>query len=563
MKRNLDRLTCRFTPVAALLAAMLVAPAFLLAQTTVAGLPEAVTGTQPHLPFTGPTGPTYSTFTVVTPVGGSPLSAPNTYNVWCFNPYGYIQGIPESYTAYSSYYLNFLALSGVGTSPATDWQEINWLLNHKKGESGTLNPSVTDIEYVIDDILVPGYDTADLSPDGKQLLSDAEQYGPEFTPGPGQILAIALYNAGINPNDGATSVQDLIVEYTLPCPPGKPGLKIVKKASVTTAKCTDQVTYSYTVTNTGTVTLTNIVVTDDNGTPNYPGDDFTVGTIASLAAGASVTLTKTIFLPVTESAVDSAGNVTNHTLIKQVLPTGDIQVTLLEDTNLADNTFGFSASPDWTNGSSLWDRIGQDSAEFQLTDGKGNVVLDFAADYISLAWGAPLGLATGGVNNGAGQMYVGNSANIGSITTTLSDSLNRPVSDWGFLLNAPPPSYSNNSNPWKFQCGYTVVIKKGCFGNNGFGDCKVKQIQHNKCKLGNNYQCQPTPVCTKVTNTATATVVYQGTTLTAMAQATVQETNGNGQCNTQPPPKCQPKPTCPQTWLQKCGQQWKQCGQWW
>jgi len=47
------------------------------------------------------------------------------------------------------------------------------------------------------------------------------------------------------------------------------------------------VTYTYTVENCGTVTLTDVVVTDDNGTPDLPGDDFVVGTIPSLAEGAS------------------------------------------------------------------------------------------------------------------------------------------------------------------------------------------------------------------------------------------------------------------------------------
>jgi uncharacterized repeat protein (TIGR01451 family) len=53
------------------------------------------------------------------------------------------------------------------------------------------------------------------------------------------------------------------------------------------------VTWSYTVTNTGNVTLTNIVVRDDNGTSLNTADDFDVCTIASLAEGASHTCTAT------------------------------------------------------------------------------------------------------------------------------------------------------------------------------------------------------------------------------------------------------------------------------
>jgi len=55
---------------------------------------------------------------------------------------------------------------------------------------------------------------------------------------------------------------------------------------------TDQVTWTYQVTNVGNVTLSNVLVTDNNGTPGNTSDDFTVGTIPTLAAGASTTLTK-------------------------------------------------------------------------------------------------------------------------------------------------------------------------------------------------------------------------------------------------------------------------------
>gem|GEM_PF-2123860 len=54
------------------------------------------------------------------------------------------------------------------------------------------------------------------------------------------------------------------------------------------------VTYTYEIRNTGSATLTDISVVDDNGTPNDTRDDIQVGTVPSLAAGANTTLTATI-----------------------------------------------------------------------------------------------------------------------------------------------------------------------------------------------------------------------------------------------------------------------------
>jgi archaellum component FlaG (FlaF/FlaG flagellin family) len=65
-----------------------------------------------------------------------------------------------------------------------------------------------------------------------------------------------------------------------------PAIKIVKTADPKSVEPGDEVTYTYVVTNTGDTTLTDVLVTDDKlGT---------VGTIDTLAAGDSKTLTKTV-----------------------------------------------------------------------------------------------------------------------------------------------------------------------------------------------------------------------------------------------------------------------------
>ncbi len=56
----------------------------------------------------------------------------------------------------------------------------------------------------------------------------------------------------------------------------------------------DEVTYTYTVSNDNEVDLYNITITDDNGTPDDPSDDFTLGPIDKLSPGESEQLTATV-----------------------------------------------------------------------------------------------------------------------------------------------------------------------------------------------------------------------------------------------------------------------------
>ncbi len=102
--------------------------------------------------------------------------------------------------------------------------------------------------------------------------------------------------------------------------PQKPAISIVKTAGdaadgAVFATEPGAVTYSYVITNTGPLDLSGIVVTDDNGTPGLPGDDFAASCPGTtLAAGASMTCTSTI---------DVTKNTTNVAVVHGVTAQGN------------------------------------------------------------------------------------------------------------------------------------------------------------------------------------------------------------------------------------------------
>lgn len=93
------------------------------------------------------------------------------------------------------------------------------------------------------------------------------------------------------------------------------------------------VTYTYVVTNTGDVELTNISIKDDNGTPSNTDDDFTVTCPhTTLAAGAHMTCTadvagttKTTINVATVTATAGEDIVTDHDSAKVTVLSGGVQ----------------------------------------------------------------------------------------------------------------------------------------------------------------------------------------------------------------------------------------------
>jgi Putative Ig domain len=322
-------------------------------------------------------------------------------------------------------------------------------------------------------------------------------------------------------------------------PPAITTFTLTKTASPTNPLPFQLVTFTYTVTNTGNTTVTNIVVTDDNGTPGYTADDVTVGTIASLAPGASATLTWVTYPPMNTTVVDTKlGTIPGGQLIIQNLNTPSgctpnvncyLKVIFNQATTLNDNSYGTTSSAGWAAAGKTHkfsDLTGSDQAEFQFYDSKGTKVLDFSTDYISAASAPsascpnpnftsyPSGYGTLGWCGGDGKWISGTSSYVVGFNSTLTDSLNQSSSFYGYTTNSP----AAGTTGWNFVDGYTVIVNPAAFGANGFGSVMIPVV-HNSPSMNGTDVVAPTPTSTVSTNTATAT--SGGITVTATATVTI------------------------------------------
>ena len=396
--------------------------------------------------------------------------------------------------------------------------------------------------------------TADLSASlsGEGSGSDSKQ-GQGITANPfamTMVAAIMLNNGGgyFTTDYGAVGTPGSIGTTTPPSP------KITLTKSVvgsTTVSPFTKVTYNYLVTNTGTATVTNLVVMDDNATPKYPADDFPATCkVTTLAPGASTTCTATVYPPVSEGANDCGPgqqfNYNNYhpggTLICKNLPNGDLQFHWLIDEDICDNTWGNGASPTWQYGNSLWNYNSGSTAEFQLYDSKGNKCLDFVSDYANYNSGGGWGWNSVGNSQGSGwssggvqSVSWGNGGYIVSSDSTLSKCLNRSAA-----FNQCTNNSASNNPDWIKQCGYIVEVKQDCFGSNGFGSIKCPNTNTGNNKTGQCGQHQCQPVNSTETNTAVATAVYNNTTVTSNSStATITiDVNPKVQCPVPIPPTC-------------------------
>ncbi|MGK2849572.1 MAG: DUF7507 domain-containing protein [Candidatus Limnocylindrales bacterium] len=197
-------------------------------------------------------------------------------------------------------------------------QTVTYTINVKVVDGPVTDAVVTDT-LPVGQTYVTGSATpapASVSPDGRTITWT---YASLAT---GDPAATITYDVTIDANATGAAQQNraelCVAEEAVDCvaaieivTPQRPTILLVKTAGTAADGAVFEtepgpVTYTYKVTNTGPLTLFNVTVTDDAGTPGTPGDDFTATcpkTTLAPAESMTCTFTKTVLVDTTNIAV--------------------------------------------------------------------------------------------------------------------------------------------------------------------------------------------------------------------------------------------------------------------
>lgn len=388
-------------------------------------------------------------------------------------------------------------------------------------------PTAADGSYLFTDLIPGSYNLEFILPDGFSFtLQDQgadDGQDSDANPVTGRTVCTTLDSGEIDRTWDAGLVR--------PCPPG---LLLTKIAVTPEVQPGGTATYKYIVTNTGCTPLTGIQIIDDNGTPDFAGDDFEVGTVDNLAPGESAELTVTVNLPLDLCGPPAGGSTEAGLLITEALPSGDIKVTFIQSFNRNDNTYGIN-SVGWkaNRPHRFRDLLNSDQVTFRITDSDGNEVLKFQQDYLGQSEDFASGYGSLGVNGGDGQMIAGSAANLYGFSSSLAENLNKEP----FLSNLSEYTVNSPVFPtagWEYRMIYQFIVKAEAFGASSFGGVSVID-QHNSPPKSGDDSFEPTPCTDCIVNTATATATAGQVVLSSTAQAEV--------CISNPPPPPGEPPT--------------------
>lgn len=132
--------------------------------------------------------------------------ANGVYFGWCGDDSNTAVRSTASATPYSTYSPSLPA-----NIQSAQWPKVNYILNHKQG-------GWRDVQHAIWTVLRGTVDSTRLlsfpaTPAALAMIADAQTNGASFVPGPGQVMAVVLYQDGFGPTGGA---QDTLVEVRVP-----------------------------------------------------------------------------------------------------------------------------------------------------------------------------------------------------------------------------------------------------------------------------------------------------------------------------------------------------------
>ncbi len=338
-----------------------------------------------------------------------------------------------------------------------------------------------------------------------------------------------------------------------------PGITIVKDASQVIVSPNTPVTFTYSVKNTGGVALSNIVVTDDNATPEFAEDDFNPTAVLG-ANGKNIgdldadglLDTNEIWkysasvIPVVQMTITpAAGGPTYDAgmLSYETLANGDIRVYYRQDNNFNDNTYGTGSDIGWTSQGKthkFGDLTGSDKAGFEVRASDGTVLFKFYQDYITASttnidgYTAYSGYQSLGFSGGDGSLVSGGTLNAQAATllkdfdSTLELNLNQAgIANNGIAYTSMTVNSPVGDAGWDVVNGYYFTISAAAFtGGKTFGGVTIFDQHNSPAKTGGSNTYVPTIVVGASVNTAVVTGTDGSTTVTASDDATVQVVPG-------------------------------------
>jgi uncharacterized repeat protein (TIGR01451 family) len=208
------------------------------------------------------------------------------------------------------------SISLVKSASPSIYSAVGEVITYTFTVENTGNVTLTNVTLTDPDAAVSGGPIASLAPGA----SDSTTFTATYTITQADIDAVSFTNTATvtgtptsGPADNVTAVDTATVTYQ---EPDAPSINLVKTADpLIYHQVGDVITYAFTVTNTGNVTLTNVTLTDNDAAVSG-------GSIASLAAGASDSTTFTATYTITLADIHN-GSFTNTATVTGYPPTGE------------------------------------------------------------------------------------------------------------------------------------------------------------------------------------------------------------------------------------------------